>query len=129
MALLTLDDLTSEFEMNRFSGRQFACLVLLDGTPATTGGIANFCGKLLDLDCAWLSAWGAGCERVHDIMDEIVVDRDCDDVMTTWHDDETIGDTVELFLTVSGAEIDAVIVLIGGAVTEKTIQELLRQGS
>lgn len=59
--------------------------------------------QLIDSGCAYLCAWGPGCERVHDIFDEILVRMDPDPaddsvVMTTWHADESIEEALWVFL-------------------------------
>ena len=49
----------------------------------------------------YFCAWGPGCERFHDIVDEVVVEdqmgerifvgnNESDTIMTTWHDDEPL---------------------------------------
>jgi hypothetical protein len=42
---------------------------------------------------------GPDCERVHDIIDEVIVNRnpgetDEDVIMTTWHDDEALNEAL-----------------------------------
>gem|GEM_PF-1096334 len=75
----------------------FAALLVwhADGLPAAT--ISTVLEFLYRVGCVSLSAWGRDCERVHDIMDEIVVGLEIDEgpnpflggpddpVMTTWH--------------------------------------------
>jgi hypothetical protein len=40
---------------------------------------------------------GSGCERAHDIMDLCALGRD-PVIMTTWHDDESLDETLYFFL-------------------------------
>jgi hypothetical protein len=58
---------------------------------------------LLDAGCVYLCTWGAGCEHVHDMMDEVIVGRDLDDphdgtIMTTWHDKQSVIEAVDFAL-------------------------------
>jgi hypothetical protein len=60
------------------------------------GNIANWA---LAQGAVYLCAWGPDCERVHDIIDEVLVARnpdatDEDVIMTTWHDDETLEEAL-----------------------------------
>jgi len=58
----------------------------------------------------YFCVWGRGCERFHDIVDEIVVADELgnrkfagplgnDVVMTTWHDDESLEEALSFFTT------------------------------
>jgi hypothetical protein len=58
-----------------------------------------------------LCAWGPDCERVHDCFDEVAVaanleSTDDDIVMTTWHDDETLSQTLWYFVNSAFADED-----------------------
>lgn len=57
-------------------------------------------------------AWGHGCEKFHDIVDEVIADDYAgernfagptakDAVMTTWHDDETLEEALHYFITLA----------------------------
>jgi hypothetical protein len=61
------------------------------------------CARLLDLGCVYLCAWGHDCERVHNVMDEMVVGSSPPEtyrapVTTTWHARESLEETVDFFL-------------------------------
>lgn len=53
----------------------------------------------------YVSCWGAGCERVHDLFDAADVGLDVEAgrppgevvVMTTWHDSDPLADALEFF--------------------------------
>ena len=59
----------------------------------------------------YFCGWGPGCERFHDIVDEIIVGDEVvgrnrfkpptthDAVMTTWHDDDTLEQALDFFAT------------------------------
>lgn len=95
--LLTLDDPTELPARFVSIEPRFAALLVwnADGLPAAT--ISTVLEFLYRAGCVSLSTWGRDCERVHDIMDEIVVGLEIDEgpnpflggpnepVMTTWH--------------------------------------------
>jgi hypothetical protein len=65
---------------------------------------------LLDAGCVYFCCWGPGCERVHDIIDEEdskdglpVVDNEST-IMTTWHDDESLEESVWFALNVASPD-------------------------
>ena len=110
---IKLNDVFSELDPSVFNGRKFACLVAIEVRPISLDHVERLCRRLLELGCVWFSAWGTECERVHDIMDYVVVERDRGDVITTWHADESLDEAMEFFLSASNADYDAVIISIG----------------
>lgn len=69
-------------------------------TPAR---LAETLGKLLDAGCVYLCAWGACCEYVHDIMDDVVLERELEGgpeqtIMTSWRADEPLLEAVDFAL-------------------------------
>ena len=59
---------------------------------------------------AYFCAWGQGCEKFHDIVDEVIVEDDLgkrrfvgltgnDRVMTAWHEDQTLEEALNFFAT------------------------------
>src|SRR5262245_57257730 len=78
-------------------GSSFVCLVAWDSRSASVSEISALAGALLDAGAVYVCAWGAGCERVHDIVDEERDARNPDGpgvVMTTWHQNESLGDVL-----------------------------------
>ena len=78
-------------------------LLRLDAGAANSDELSRFCSRLAQLGCAYFSVWGPDCERVHDIMDQIVIGENppatylgC--LMTTWHANEPLVDAVDFFL-------------------------------
>jgi hypothetical protein len=83
----------------------FACLLAWDAEGATTDEIASFADCLLRAGASYFVCWGPDCERVHDIIDEIVslpesgYDVPPDScIMTTWHDGEPLTEAIWFFL-------------------------------
>lgn len=98
-----LDQLDVEIQESPRAGR-FACLWVLDGRMTDDATILTFCRKLLRLGCAYLSCWGPDCERVHDLMDseferDDLLEPSIGCLMTTWHAEERLEETVDFFLT------------------------------
>lgn len=85
------------------SGRTWLRIVPSPGrTSETTDAISALADTCIAKGLFWLSAWGPDCERVHDIFDEVDVERlegaaVYDVVMTTWHDDEKLSDVLRFF--------------------------------
>lgn len=76
----------------------FVCLVVWDAPPRP-GLLLGLAQKVLDAGAVYVCAFGDGCERVHDAVDEIIVsdNREPDDehaIMTTWHANESLDDAL-----------------------------------
>ena len=83
--------------------KHFVCLLSWNAERAGVAEIATTAEKLLALGCVYFCCRGAGCERVHDIVDEVSVGDGSTnvawlDVMTTWHDKGSLNDAVVFFL-------------------------------
>ena len=81
-----------------------------DVNCASTEAISDFALSALKRGMVYFCSWGPGCERFHDIVDEVIVGDDISDrefsgpskddvVMTTWHDDETLEETLDFLAT------------------------------
>jgi hypothetical protein len=70
----------------------------MDAAHVDRDRIAALGKKLIDQGMVYLCTWGPGCNRVHDIFDEVEIERDVstDDafLMTTWHEDEGLDDAL-----------------------------------
>jgi hypothetical protein len=90
-------------EALREIGPGVICLIAWDSRNASVDDVAVVARGLLDACSAYVCAWGPGCGRVHDIVDEeIVYDtvlRDpplgtSRDVMTTWHEHDALSEVL-----------------------------------
>jgi hypothetical protein len=88
----------------RFDPPHFVLFLALDARGISAEAIASFAYRALDSGIAYLVAWGPDCERVHDVFDECIVDREVSGdrappglVMTTWHADDSLEDALEFF--------------------------------
>lgn len=87
----------------KLSSERFVCLLAWDAENVEANEISAFIGALLDCGAVYFCCWGQGCERTHDIVDEVVqlkrIEEGTDSViMTTWHDDEELADALEFSL-------------------------------
>jgi hypothetical protein len=77
-------------------------LIAADATNIPTETISRVAEHLLASRLVYLCAWGADCERVHDIFDEVHVgDASIEStftLMTTWHADEPLEEAAWFFL-------------------------------
>ena len=76
--------------------------------PAMIGAVVE---SLLKSGCTFLGAWGDDCGRVHDIADEVLVEREVyrgipSDVMTTFHPNESLNDALWFVLNLSAPMAD-----------------------
>ena len=97
--LLALDRLDTPYKLPSRNNPHFTCFCAMDATHFSAEAISEFCSRLLQLGCAYLCTWGPDCERVHDIMDEIVIggnppNSEVGDVMTTWHAKESLEEAL-----------------------------------
>lgn len=88
--------------------RRFCLFIAADSSGSTADVISEFALAALHQGMVYCAVWGPGCERFHDIIDEMVA-RDGlnerrfvgptpnDVIMTTWHADESIEEALEFF--------------------------------
>ena len=90
--------------------KRFRLLVAADVNSASTQAISDFAFSALKHGMAYFCSWGPDCERFHRIVDEVIIADDLSDqefagpsrsdvVMTTWHDDETLEETLDFLAT------------------------------
>jgi len=93
----------------------FGLLLICDARSRSVEDISALSEASLRAGMHWFSSWGPDCERVHDIVDAVIVDLVIEDedraaalgqpppardlVMTTWHDDEPLSEALEFFTT------------------------------
>ena len=89
----------------------FACLLAWDARNASVDLISAFVEPLLRAGASYFVCWGPDCDRVHDIIDEIVSYRNTDFgvpddscIMTTSHASEPLPEALWFFLVNSWPE-------------------------
>ena len=90
---------------------RFRLFVAADTSHSSVEEISAFAEGALIAGMVYFCAWGPGCERFHDIVDEIIADdrvsgrnrflppTSDDVVMTTWHAHETLEEALDYFAT------------------------------
>jgi hypothetical protein len=80
----------------------FGLLLAVDARPLDADQIGYVAEDLVGKGLAYLCAWGPGCERVHDIFDEIIVEMDPElnngVILTTWHSKEPLQEALWFFV-------------------------------
>ena len=91
--------------------KYFRLFVAANATNVPTEQISRFVEESHRKGMVYFCTWGPDCERVHDIADEVLADQKIfgpllftpithnDTVMTTWHDDDTLEDALESFVS------------------------------
>jgi hypothetical protein len=83
--------------------RYFTLLLACDASGLSDRDIICSVEPLVKRGLVYFSAWGQDCERVHDLVDQIVVRGDLEGVeedyllMTTWHRDKPLEDATWYF--------------------------------
>jgi len=77
---------------------RFACLLAWDARAASTDDVTNLVEPMLRAGASYFLCWGPGCERVHDIVDDIAPDGP-GTVLTTWHAEESLREALWFLLT------------------------------
>jgi hypothetical protein len=106
--LVQLDSLAWP-ESLKLPSHRFRLLVAADVNEVDGLTIAEFARTALSNGMVYFCAWGPGCSRFHDIVDDVIAcddatqrlfagPNDSDTVMTTWHEDESLNEAIEYFL-------------------------------
>ena len=127
------------------ASKRFRLFVAGDVTHVPTETISAFAGGALKRGMVYLCAWGPDCERFHDIVDEVIVEDELgerlfvgtrmgDTVMTTWHEDEDLEESLDFFINLAhpteGFHSDSdswVIVCLDNPDWAKVIRDRLEQ--
>jgi hypothetical protein len=85
--------------------RRFRLFVAADSTRNSVDEISHFSEAALTRGMVYFCGWGPGCERFHDIVDQVIVgdskwvpSTDLT-VMTTWHERDTLEGALDFFAT------------------------------
>lgn len=83
--------------------RPFVAFTALDTRAASPSLLGAFAVALLEQGCEYACCWGDDCSRLHDIFDEVAVQREIegppidtidDVVMTTWHENDSLDEAL-----------------------------------
>jgi hypothetical protein len=117
-------------------------LLLSADFQGSTDSCSLLAAKVLDAGCVYFCAWGPGCENMHDLVDDAIIEREAGrdavrTIMTTWHSSEPLADAVEFALFTAEPDegysvgCDAVVLAVSnndawGVVAETTTALLMR---
>lgn len=84
----------------------FPTLLTWDAEGELFEPLARVANTLLDWGSICFNTWGANCERVHDVIDGEMIERDLPDtdacyIETVWHTDQPLEDALWYFLWLS----------------------------
>lgn len=85
------------------SSPEFTCLLAWDANEIESAVAIGIMERLLEMGCVYLCCWGQGCERCHDIMDEVIAGKvdsqgRRQDIVTTWHAEDSPDEALDFFL-------------------------------
>lgn len=89
--------------------------VLLDATDAewADDALLRSTGRaLLDGGCLYFVCFGHEAERIHDVLDDVIVDGGYAGVTTTFHDSEGAEDVADFFKTIATAGMKGALVVV-----------------
>ena len=92
-----LADFASMPELDSFSSKHFVAFLASDAVGLEVAVLSEVVRKSLNAGCVYFCAWGSGCERLHDIIDEECFDMD-PVIMTTWHSNESLDEALWFFI-------------------------------
>jgi len=100
---ISVDDLSEIFPLPKRENTNFALLLVMDGREETVGDLDNIPKRLIEEGLVYLCTWGKDCARIHDIFDKAAIQKETESkkeltIMTTWHNDESIDETLWYFL-------------------------------
>lgn len=139
LSVQTLADLSVEHLVP--ADAHFALLLLYNARGVEAATIGAVATRLIDAGLATFHAWGPDCERVHDIMDELIVARDIREnceyptIMTSWYPDCPIEEALSSLIisdTIDEAYAatcdTTIIITVGNHDWEREVKRLLRVG-
>lgn len=103
VSLSIADSLTDLPALIQPENTNFVLLLAVDGTKVDSALVYSAVKKLLDKGMVYVCVWGPDCERVHDTIDQAIIQQNPDEtdtnvVITTWHDKDPISEAVWFFL-------------------------------
>lgn len=108
---LALDSVKEWPAVLDLGSRHFILFLACDAEKIGVDSLYALAEQTLAQGVVYICAWGPGCEKAHDIFDEAVVSREVaaieqggvvpDDIMTTWHDKETLDEALHFFVNLA----------------------------
>lgn len=103
VSLCAAGSLTHLSSLIQPSDRHFVLFLALDAGKLRTDLVNSAAKMLLDKGMVYVCVWGPDCEKVEDIFDEEIIQRNPDEtdgnvVITTCHKEEALSEAVWFFL-------------------------------
>jgi hypothetical protein len=94
----------------KIPSKRFRLFVAANVTNVSAETVSDFALAALNEGMVYFCSWGPDCERLHDIVDKIVVEDDNGEqrfagpniggvIMTTWHAKDSLEDAIDFFAT------------------------------
>jgi hypothetical protein len=90
----------------------FAMLVSIEGDAPSNEHLRAIEAVTASTNCLELSFVGAGSEELHDYADRMAEENGRTDLITTWHEDESIDDVAHYFLYVAGGAPELLLAIV-----------------
>lgn len=92
----------------QLASKRFRLFVAADVSDTSTETISEFALAALNQGMVYFCAWGTGCSRFDDIVDEVLVEDDLGDrrfsgpneddvIMSTWHEHASLDEALDFF--------------------------------
>jgi hypothetical protein len=94
---LALPDFQSLPDSISLPSRHFIAFLAADATGIDSAVLSECSRRLLQAGCVCFCAWGADCERVHDVFDLECLDTE-PLIMTNWHSEESLDEALWFFV-------------------------------
>lgn len=132
-----LEKLSEWPEAVTLASRHFGLFLACQGDAEAATDVKMFARQALAQGLVTASIWGPGCERVHDLIDEVIVsDGKTEDassvILTTWHAKESLEDALQFFVEIldpadqySYSYGSLVIVSVGDSSYGKRVRDFL----
>ena len=103
---LALSSFDAELELSALpntADEYFLCLLAGDFSQASAGQIVRLTQGLLDAGACYFVCWGKGCERAHDLIEDVTLlvpapEPDHSIIPSTWHADVLLADALFFLL-------------------------------
>jgi len=110
LELASLDDLPEDLHVG---GGYFLCLLALDARASSDDDLLTLARRILRRGAVFVCTWGPGCERVHDLVDQVDTELNPNStedsvVLTTCHADEPLSETLWFLLNAASPAEDYV---------------------
>jgi hypothetical protein len=101
-----VSDLSEISKDEELFSKHFILFIACDFSKYTVDELSSFAEKMLDEGAVTICTWGKDCEKMCDIFDEIIVDREIETkqeiplIMTTWHPKDSLDEALWFALNV-----------------------------